>query len=107
MVINTIGQYSVTLTMDVLQVAMTMQMLHMALNLGFDEDVAARLCLLGTEVEPDNVVLQLGQVVDSLARAIDMQPFEECTCGDKAGEGLIEEATTETEDAKPAKEPIN
>jgi hypothetical protein len=107
MVITSIGQYSLTVTLDVIQAAAVLQMLHLGLTHGMDEDVAHNMSALGTEIEADSVVLQLGQVIDSISRAIQMDVYSEDCHGDKAGEGLIEEGTTETEDTKPAKETIN
>jgi hypothetical protein len=103
MVINSINDYSVTMTMDIIQAAAVLQMLHMALNMGFDEDVAERMSLLGSEISSDSVVLQLGQVVDSIARAVGMEPFCECTCGDKHEEPDYE---ADPDTPKPAKETV-
>jgi hypothetical protein len=100
MIIQAIDDYSVTVTLDVIQAAAVLQTLHLALGFGFDEEVAERLSMLGTEITPESVSAQIDQVVDSLARAVGMEPFCECTCGDKSGEAEVEEGTTETEDAE-------
>jgi hypothetical protein len=104
MVIESIDPYSITVTLDVLQAAATLQMLHMALNMGMEEDVAFRLGALGTEISPDSVVLQLGQVVDSLSRAIQMDTYDECTCGDKVCEPEYE---ADPDAPKPSKETVH
>jgi hypothetical protein len=107
MIIHSIKDYSIVVEMDVVQAAALMQLAHIALEMGLDEEVAERMQLLGTEMSQASVVNQAAQVVDSIARAVQMDPFCENCHGDKAGEGLVEEGTTKTEDTKPAKETIN
>lgn len=105
MIIDAINPYSVTMTMDVLQCAAVMQTLHMALEMGLDEDVAERMQKLGTEISSTSVVNQVAQVVDSIARAVNMEPFQgHCTCCE--GEGTdIEADGIQEEDAKPVAKP--
>jgi hypothetical protein len=103
MIINSINPYSVTMTLDVLQAGAVMQMLHLGLSMGLDEDVALNMSALGTEIESHSVVLQLGQVIDSIGRAIEMEAYCEDCQGDKAQEPDYE---SDPDAPKPAKETI-
>jgi hypothetical protein len=105
-IITSINDYSVSMTMDVVQAAALMQLAHIALEMGLEDEVAARMGLLGTEMSPASVVNQVAQVVDSISRAIQQDPFCECCAGDKCEDDQIEEqGTTETEEAKPSSKP--
>jgi hypothetical protein len=104
MIIRGIDDYSITVTLDILQAGALMQMLHLGLSMGLDEDVALNMCQLGTEIESHSVVLQLGQVIDSMGLALGMEPYCEDCMGDKSEEPDYE---ADADAPKPPKETVH
>jgi hypothetical protein len=107
MVINMLGQMAVTVTLDLQQAAILMEALNMATECPGIHELEFRMEQHGQQFTDDGILGHALQAMDLLSKASGLLPFDEEIDGDKAGEGPVEESTTETEDAdaKPVSKP--